>query len=153
MNGKYVNTFYLQIKLSHMERKQLFFFPFLIRVKCTFKAILYEIENKQTVRHWMFSLWTINKIPDCVFRGWCASTTNNILSASLLIVLFNVKSKPSCWDRVVMSTGLIFLRAESFSSLSLAWCSTAITKASWTLLFSASSSVVKENCEFHFLLE
>ncbi len=38
-----------------------------------------------------------------------------------------------------MSTGLIFLSAESFSSRSLACCSTAMTNASWTWLFSESS--------------
>ena len=63
----------------------------------------------------------------------------------------------TCWESVVISTGLIFLRADNFSSRSLniimmtkmlmtmmivnlACCSTAMTKASWTLLFSASSS-------------
>ena len=37
---------------------------------------------------------------------------------------------PTCWDNFVMSTGLIFLRADSLSKRSLACCSTAITKAS-----------------------
>ena len=45
----------------------------------------------------------------------------------------------TCCESLVMSTGLILLKAESLSSLSLACCSTAITKASWTWLFSANS--------------
>lgn len=42
-----------------------------------------------------------------------------------------------------MSTGLIFLSAESRSNLSLACCSTAITNASCTWLFSANSLAEK----------
>ena len=51
----------------------------------------------------------------------------------------------TCWESLVMSTGLILLKAESLSSLSLACCSTAITKASWTWLFSANSLAKIQN--------
>ena len=47
-------------------------------------------------------------------------------SLSILLVTFVF----TCWESLVMSTGLILLKAESLSSLSLACCSTAITKAS-----------------------
>ncbi len=43
-----------------------------------------------------------------------------------------------------MSTGLIFRSADNRSRRSLACCSTAMTKASWTWLFSASSLAVNK---------
>ena len=48
----------------------------------------------------------------------------------------------TCWESLVMSTGLILLKADNLSSLSLACCSTAMTKASCTWLFSASSLAI-----------
>ena len=51
-------------------------------------------------------------------------------------------STSTCWESLVMSTGLILLKADNLSSLSLACCSTAMTKASCTWLFSASSLAI-----------
>ena len=82
--------------------------------------------------------------PSCQFA---CSSPNKQLASNLVTITRHYSKVLTCWDSLVISTGLIRLRADSRSKRSLACCSTAMTKASCTLLFCARSNAVTSKYE------